>query len=344
MLLNPQISWKSLSTFARRMGTALSSGLDVRRFLKREAEHGSPNHRRRLSAVSEAVEAGESLPTGLHKASPYFPRFFVEMVGVGDQTGKLDYILPKLADYYEFLISLRRMFLLAIAWPMLQLVMALTVIGVLILALGWVGSMTGQETDVLGMGLVGTRGFIRYLILLGLIAAIGAIIFRIATRGPVARYLSQVAMRIPKLGPAVRMLSLSRLAWSLGLALDSGADARTATRLALLSTANDYYCQHLDTLDRRIRKGSDLHAAFRETNAFPDDFLQNVELGEESGRTSEMMLKLAEDYQERAKSTMRGVTVFAGLVIWGAVLCLIAMLILRIASFYINMISGLAQP
>ena len=49
-----------------------------------------------------------------------------------------------------------------IAWPALQLVIAVGVIALLILALGWVAGMTGEETDILGFGLVGVRGLVRY--------------------------------------------------------------------------------------------------------------------------------------------------------------------------------------
>jgi len=338
MFANPQIAWKPLAQFCRRLATALGAGLDVRRVLEREADSGSPWQRRQVAQVSAAVARGESLAGALATTGQYFPRFFLEMVGVGEQTGKLDHILPKLADYYEYLIKMRRMFLLGIAWPALQLVMAIVVVGVLILALGWVASLTGEETDILGMGLVGVRGFVRYLMLLGLIAAVGLVSYRLLTRGPLAHTVGQFLIRVPGLGPCLRVNSLSRVAWTLGLAIDSGADARQSLRLALQSTSNDYYSRHVDEVDRRIRQGEEMHVALGATGAFPAEFLETLAVGEQSGKVSETLLRLADDYQARAKATMTGVTLAATLAVWCVVASVLIYLIFRVAGFYFGML------
>jgi type II secretory pathway component PulF len=145
-------------------------------------------------------------------------------------------------------------------------------------------------------------------------------------------------MRLPAIGPALQVISLSRLAWSLGLALDSGADARQSLRLALQSTSNEYYRRHLDAVDRRLLAGDELHTALRQTGAFPVDFLDALEVGEQSGRVSEILLKLADDYRQRAQTTMTAVTVLATSAVWCLVAGLLIFLIFRIAGFYFGML------
>ncbi len=338
MLSPPRIGWKPLAQLSRRIGTGLSAGIDVRRVLQREAESGSPFQRRQLAQVRDAVQEGESLPDALARTGAYFPPFFREMIAVGEQTGKLDHVLPKLAEYYEHLVQLRRVFLLGIAWPALQLAMAVCVVGILILALGWVASMTGEEVDILGYGLVGTRGLVRYLVGLGLVAACGLLAHRVLTQGFLAHHVSQALIRIPGLGPNLRLTSLSRMAWALGLAIDSGAGARQSMRLALSSTSNEFYRQHADEVDRQLKAGREMHAALRDTGAFPIEFLDALEVGEQSGRVSETLLKLAEDYQQRAKATMTGVTLFATLAVWAFVAAILIFLIFRVFNFYLGIL------
>ncbi len=298
MFASPQIGWKPLAQFCRRLGTALAAGVDVRRVLEREAATGTPWQKRQLSQVRDAVDQGESLTGALGQTGPYFPRFFLEMVDVGEQTGKLDHILPKLAEYYEHLVQLRRVFLVGIAWPALQLVVAVCVIALLILALGWVANMTGEETDVLGFGLVGVPGLIRYFVGIGLFVAAGMILYRLCTRGPLAHVVGQTLMRIPGLGPNLRMMSLGaspgRWAWhwipepTRGNRSDwhSPPPATHTTRSTLR------------TAIRRSGVAAISMKLLQRTGAFPDEFLDAVEVGEQSGRISETLLKLAEDYRE----------------------------------------------
>ena len=71
-----------------------------------------------------------------------------EMLEAGDQTGHVDAVLLRLAEHYEHLLTLRRIFLVGILWPAIQLVLAIFVIGLLIWVLGFVG------TDILGWGMM----------------------------------------------------------------------------------------------------------------------------------------------------------------------------------------------
>jgi type IV pilus assembly protein PilC len=325
------------------MGTALGAGVDVRRVLDREAQAGKPWQQRQMSQVRDAVAHGDTMSDAFARTGRYFPKFFLEMLHVGEQTGKLDQILPQLATYYEHLVQLRRVFLVGIAWPAIQLVMAIGVIALLILALGFVADMTGQQTDILGYGLVGLPGLVRYFLALGLLAAAALVVYRLCTRGPLAQYLGRLLMQVPWLGTNLRMMSLARLAWSLGLALDSGADARQSLRLALSSTGNSYYAQHSEAVDRSVRSGKEIHEALRQTRAFPAEFLDAVEVGEHSGRTSETLLKLAADYRDRAKATMTGVTLLATIAVWLFVFGVLIFLIFRVASFYFGMINDTIQ-
>jgi type II secretory pathway component PulF len=296
-----------------------------------------------MSRLSQAIESGETLTDGLKRCGDYFPPFFNSMVNVGEKTGTLDRVLIKLAEHYEHLISLRRVFLLGIAWPVIQLVIAIVVIGLLIIALGWVAGMTGERVDILGFGLVGGKGLVKYTILLNLMAAIGYGLFLLFTRGPLAQTIRELVMRVPGLGPSLRVMSLSRMAWSLGMAIDAGASARMSMKLALQSTMNAYYTRHSDELDAAIRTGSEMHTALRATQAFPQDFLDAVEVGEQSGRLTESLEKLAENYQAQAKVAAATLTLLATMLVWGGVGAVLIFLIFRLASFYLGVLYDATQ-
>ena len=166
MLFAPRIGLKRLAQLSHRLGTALDAGVEVRKSWDREAQSGPAYHRARMQQISRAISRGQSVPEAVRQTGDYFPEFFREMVELGDRTGRLDRVLKRLADHYDHLVSLRWIFLAGIAWPVIELLIAIGVIGVLIAVLGWVSRVTGETTDLLGFGLVGVPGLIRYAVLL----------------------------------------------------------------------------------------------------------------------------------------------------------------------------------
>ena len=115
---------------------------------------------------------------GMQASSGYFPPMVVQMVAVGEQTGKLDEVFQRLAEHYEHLSSMQRTFWIGIAWPMFELIFAVLVIGGVIFITGMIAAARGGEAmDVLGWGLVGTSGAITWFLFCGFVVggiALGA--------------------------------------------------------------------------------------------------------------------------------------------------------------------------
>jgi type II secretory pathway component PulF len=198
----------------------------------------------------------------------------------------------------------------------------------------------GENVDLLGFGLVGVPGLIRYAIFLTFVAACGYGVYLLFTRGPLGGLLSRGLMHVPGLGASLRVMSLARIAWTLGLAMDAGADVRRSMQLALKSTANSYYTQHGAAIDRAIRSGQELHTTLRNTQAFPEEFLDAVQVGEESGRVSESLSKLAEQYQDQARALGTGLTVAASVGVWIFVAMILIFLIFRLFGAYMGIVNG----
>ena len=236
------ISSRSLIQLCHRVGTAVRSGVDARRVWELEEKHASGPLKSALETVRRQVATGGTVAEGMHASNGYFPPMFVQMVAVGEQTGKLDEVLQRLAKHYEQLASMRKMFWIGIAWPMLELIFAVLVIGLVIYITGVIAATTGGEAlDLLGFGLTGTRGAIIWFVLCGLITGGIALAVRALTRGWFGPGPVLAATRVPVLGKCLESLALSRLTWSLALALDSGMDARRSVELAIRSAQNPYY-------------------------------------------------------------------------------------------------------
>ncbi|TWT30912.1 type II secretion system F family protein [Blastopirellula retiformator] len=331
MFFSPRIGLQTLVQLCRRVGTQLDAGVDDRTIWRREVERAHGAQRRVMEEIRDGVERGSTLGDALKRTGDYFPHVFREMVRLGDETGHLDRILQELSERYEHRLQLRRSFLAGIAWPMIQLIFAVVFVGLLIWFMGFLGRTTGKPIDILGFGLVGTSGMLTYFSIVGAIVFGSGVIWMFYRQGQLDFLpIGRIAMNIPGVGAPLKTIALSQMAWTLALTTGGGLDARRAIRLGLESTHSDYYTQFIDQVDREILAGEEIGDALRHTGVFPEEFLDAIYTGELTGRISEMMEKLSDDYQSRAKAALNMLAMIAGFGVWLLVAGLLVTLIFRI--------------
>jgi len=330
-MFSPRIGLKPLSQLCRRVGMSLEAGLEIREVWSRESDRGHPRQRRQVKRIHAAVARGDNLTVGLQETGDYFPELFHDLVDVGETTGHLDQVFLQLADHYEYQLKIRRTFLAAISLPAFYLCAAVIVIGILILVLGWIGSRSNEPIDYLGWGLTGKSGLAIYSCIVGGVAFTGFLFTRAAMRGDLwVAPLQWAALKTPMLGKALQTLALSRMAWTLALTINTELDVRRAVELGQKSTRNDYYTRYLKKVDQSLTAGNEIHIALRQTDVYPDDFTDVVETGETSGRLSEAMATLSQQYRERAQAALAVLTMLAGFAVWGLIALLIIFLVIRI--------------
>lgn len=342
MFFSARIGQRDLAGLCLRLATALESGVETRRVFTREATgRTSAAMRAQLEKVREAVGGGYSLQDALARTGDYFPPFFHEMVAVGEQTGHAAETFRQLAEHYDHQVRLRRAFLQSITWPMVQLAAALGIVGIVIWVMGFIQGrdQRGQPIDILGFGLIGTPGVIKYAAILASVGLVLMLLYEATRRGMFwTAPVEKAAMHLPVLGPALQTLALARLAWSLQLTYGVGMELKRALELSLRSTQNRYYTDHCEDVVQSMRRGQTISEALATTGVFPPEFLDAIEVGETSGRLPETMATLSSQYQDRAQRALESLGVVAGFMVWAAVAALIVLLILRIFSFYISQI------
>lgn len=335
-----RISTRQLEVFCRRLGMCLEAGIPLRFVIAREVDRAPGGaHRRRIAELSDAIERGASFAEALEFTDDYFPDLFRAMVQVGEETGRLAESLRELADHYEGQLRLRRRFLGAITWPMIELGIAILVIGFLIWILGVIGESTGHTVDVLGFGLVGTRGLVIYLTLVGMVAIGLLTAIRAVQRGLLwTKPIQRLALRLPGIGKPLETIALARLAWALNLTCNAGMDVRKALRLSLQATRNAHFTDQIKPIERQVAAGSSLYDAFCSTKAFPHDFLDSLNAAEQSGMVVEAMARLSRQYQEQAEAALKVLTTLGGVAVWAVIATIIILAIFRLFSFYAGMI------
>jgi type IV pilus assembly protein PilC len=342
MFLSPRLGTKQLAELSHRLAVELEAGIDVRRIWQREAENARGSRHGQFAAIRDAVARGDSLAESLARTGRFLPRTFLEMVHVGEQTGKLAEVFHSLSRYYRHRVALRRAMFIAMTWPMIQLVITLFVVGVLIWVAGVIGQR-GTEVDFLGFGLVGTSGLIVYLNILVGLAVAGMLLTALARRDilPVDR-MKTALMHVPPVGASLKKLALARIAWAMHLVLNVEMDMRRAIPMILQAAGNDYFGRHAEDIVGDVVAGQPLHVAFRRTGAFPMEFVEALQVGDESGRTVEAMGRLSQRYEEEARDALSVLATVAGFLVWALVAALIILLIFRLFGFYVGTIRDAA--
>lgn len=331
---------KELAEFCRRMGVGLRAGVDILRVIQTEQRVGGTAHQQAMANVHQQIRQGDTLADAMKAQGKYFPQLLIQMVHASELAGRTDSIFTHMAGYYEQLKQTRSSFLQKISWPLIQLAMAVGIIGVVILIQGLISPNTTYDAS--GIGLTGIGGFVAYcLIVTCVFSAIGVVIFGIWKNWfQCHAKLTPIVQRIPQLGTALITLSLSRLSMTLSMLLNAGVDAKHAVKQAFLSTGNQYFIGGMDRAVNEIDRGASFGDAFEKSSVLPKDFVDAIRIGEISGTETESLDHLATQYQQRAVSALNTIATIASLTVWIGIMIFIGFIVLRMAFQYLNLINN----
>lgn len=326
-MFGQRLNAKELAEWCRNLATSLRAGLPMFKALRSSSDRGPVRIRVVNSALLESLHQGEDIGGAIDENAKFFPPLVVSMTHVGVQTGHLPEVLRELEKYYRFQVSLRRLLLQQIAWPIFQLVAAIFVIALVIYLIGMLGGM-----DILGFGLTGGRGAVIWLGGWGLLASMLSAGYWFArNKLDQAEPIDRLLLRIPVLGNVLRTLAMARVAMALHLTLEAGMTLSKAIPLALAASDNAAVAARAKSVAERVRAGENLSDAFREHAVFPDELLEVLANAEEAGRVPEAMQQLSVELGQRAQHQMGLLNQAAGWLVWLVVAGLLVYLILTIA-------------
>lgn len=347
MLFSPRIHTKPLVALCRNLAVSTAAGIEDRKIWRSEADRSRGQQGAAAEQVSDALARGQSIGDALAKTGDYFPPLFKQVVAVGDVSGQLDRAYRRLAEHYEHSLTAQRAFLSGLAWPAIQFGLAALVVGLLIVVSDIlpVKNLEGEPLDMLGFGLIGKAGLFLYLLFLAAVAAGLVLLVASLRRGASwTRKLQKAAIRLPVIGGAIETLAMAQFTWALQLVFDTPMDLRKALPLALDASGNDHYAAKGPFVAQRIQQGATIYTALTETGVFPQDLLNAIDVGEQTGMLAETMERQSREYQERAATAIKIIAQVLGYVVWAAVAGIIIMLIFRIAGFYAGTIESLTKP
>ena len=342
----PRVSTKQLALLCRSLGVGLQAGVPVVKAITTSSRKSSD---RRLRAVMEEVvddiKSGETLTAAIDAHEQYFPDLFVDMISVAEQTGTLPEVLLSLSEHYENNIRLRKEFVSQITWPAIQLVAAILVIALLIFILGIISDQgSGVDLDILGWGLLGASGAVKWL--LGWVAAafLGWFTYRMVSTSIVGRkVIHRFLMNIPVVGNCLRNFAIARFSWAFHLTQSSGMPIDDSLDASLTATSNGAFDAAAPSIVADVMAGETLSDALQNSNLFPDEFINIVHVSETSGTVPEALDRLSPQFEEDARRSLKALTTVAAWGVWLCVAGFIIYVIFKIILWYRGLLDSFIQ-
>lgn len=307
------ISAANLALLTRQLATLARSGLALEEALRAISEQTETARlKSMILAVRSRVLEGHTLAEGLGDFPNVFPEIYRATVAAGEHSGHLEVVLERLAEYTETRQHLQQKTLLAIFYPALLTVVAiLIVIGLLAYVVPQVVQVFShlhQELPWLTRALIATSEFLQrwglWLFLL-LTLAVAGLRYLLRFEKPLTIY-HHFLLQIPLLSRLETGTQVARFSRTLSILLDSGVPMLEALRISTQVISNRPLRQAVIQATTKVREGSSLHDALRQSGLFPAMTLYLIASGETSGNLNDM-LERAAIIQERELETWIGI-------------------------------------
>jgi general secretion pathway protein F len=309
------ISSSNLALITRQFSTLVRAGLTIEECLNALIEQAeSPRARSVLAGVRGRVLEGQSLARGMREFPQAFPDIYRNMVDAGEQSGRLDDVLERLADYTESRQALQQKVQLAFIYPALVTLVAIAVVSFLLVyvvpQVTRVFENTGQDLPLLTHILIVVSEFVRAVgiwWLVGLVAVFVAA--RAALRVPHVRLRwHHAVLRLPLVGRMVRGINAARLTSTLGILTASGIPLLNAIQSAVPLVTNLPMRAAVEDALRQVREGGSLSRALGRSKLFPPMVIHLIGSGEASGRLDTMLMRAAEAQSRELENWVAALT------------------------------------
>lgn len=325
-----RIDPQEITTALRQLSTLVSSGLPLIDCLNGLIEQIENQRLKTIfTQIREKVVEGNSLSQAISYHPHIFGEIYVNMIRAGENSGALDIILERLADFSERRMKLKRRIESSLAYP-LFLIFISTVIVIFLMSFVMPKVISIFEGMKLALPL-STRILIFFthfmrsywpLVILGIILAISIPYIYIRTEK--GRVLwDTLRLKIPLLGKLHQKASIARFTRTLSLLLQSGIPLVDALEISRHSAGNRIIERGIEEVIRQVGEGKDLATPLKNTGRFPPVVIQLIRAGEQSGELEKMLSKAADLYEDEVDTTVQyltrvlepGVILFMGVVV-----------------------------
>ncbi len=313
--LGGKVKPKVLTTFTRQLATLVDAGLPLLRGLRvLEKQERNVVLKGVLSDLATSIEGGSTFSEALAQHPKVFNRLFVNMVKAGELGGVLEVVLKRLAEFSEKAQKIKGKVKAALFYPCAVLIVA---IGIMVLLMTFVVPKFKEVFAGMGFTLPGFTVFVLAvsdIIRHNIVATLGGIVvfvilFMLFIRTKFGRHVwDKTRLIMPPIGPVVTKVSISRFTRTLGTLVSSGVPILQALTIVKETAGNVIIADAVAKVHESVKEGETITAPLEASRVFPPMVVSMVDVGEQTGALPEMLLKIADNYDEEVDNAVAAMT------------------------------------
>jgi type IV pilus assembly protein PilC len=343
---------KTLMIFTRQLATLIDAGLPLLRGLnvlaKQERDSVLKNT---INKLADSVQDGSTFSEGLAQHPRLFNDLYVNMVRAGELGGLLDVVLTRLAEFQEKAQKVKNKVVAAMVYPIIVLLLAVAIMTFLLIFI--VPRFETIFHDMLGdkplpaitLFVIGVSDFMQHhwAVLLGTIVVTVAG-YKFAARSRAGRVMiDRITLRTPLFGDLIRKTSISRFSRTLGTLVTSGVPILQALDITRETAGNTVIARAISQVHDSVKEGESMTQPLEASGAFPPMVISMIDVGQETGQLPEMLLKIAEVYDDEVDNSVAALTSLLEPIMIVLLALIVGTIVIALFMPLISIISGLQQ-
>lgn len=311
---------QTLVIFSRQFSTMINAGIPVVRCLDvLEAQTEDPVFGPVMTRIKSDVMAGKTLTEALSRHPSVFNSLFCSMVRAAEVAGILDIVLQRLAVFLEKEAEMRAKIKSAMMYPTVIFFFAIAVVtGLFLFVLPTFKKMFSEiiingkplELPFLSQMIFAIGDFVKgyFYIPMGIVVGLVIAYRSMSKTESGKRKIDALKLKLPIIGDLIRKTAISRFSRTFGTLTQSGVPIMQALEIVADTAGNTIVRDAVMAARQSIREGQRLGGPLAASGVFPPMVTQMIEIGEESGKISEMLEKIADFYDTEVDATIKGLT------------------------------------
>ncbi|MEO5499106.1 MAG: type II secretion system F family protein, partial [Candidatus Saccharimonadales bacterium] len=314
----PKVKITDLVLFTRQLSTMVSAGVPLLRSLNTMRDQvENETLREVITLMIKDIEGGESLADAMAKHPNVFSDIFVNMIRAGEAAGIVDDILKRLATQVEKNASMRKKIKSASTYPVVLLVLTVgAFMGLMIFIIPRIATILKDiggpdaKLPVITQVMISISSFMTtywYIVIGGGFLAI--FLIRRYIKTPAGRYqFHSLVLKIPILKNLVTKISVARFTRTFAALIGAGVSVVEALKVTSRAIGNDVYQKAVEQAANEVVNGKQLSQAIEGNKLFPGIVPQMLAVGEETGQTDIVLVKVADFYDEEVDAIIDGLS------------------------------------
>jgi type IV pilus assembly protein PilC len=315
--LGGRVKSKVLCTFTRQLATLVDAGLPLLRGLRvLEKQERNPTLKSIIGELAVAIEGGSTFSEGLAQHPKVFNRLFVNMVKAGELGGVLEVVLNRLSEFMEKAQKIKGKVVAAMFYPIAVLIVATVILAILLVYVipkfkdVFAGMLDNAALPAFTRLVMGISDVVKDHFLYTM-AGVGVfvVLFMLFIRTKFGRHaFDKFKLKIPVIGPVVSKVAISRFTRTLGTLVSSGVPILQALTIVKETAGNVIVSNAVGAVHESVKEGETITAPLEASGVFPPMVISMVDVGEQTGALPEMLLKIADNYDDEVDNAVSAMT------------------------------------